>query len=416
MANMKLEKEYMFIGVTLIDGNGGPPVKDTVILVKNGVIEEVCSRNSIRSKEGVQQIVLSEYFVMPGLFDAHLHFTGRTNYNPIDWITTPNYLQAMRVVGEAEKLLDYGFTTVRSGGSRYDIQLRRAIAEGAITGPRVIACGLALSRTRGHGDSLRRDLYDVPDEWVQQSHPWAQTCDGVEGVRNAVRKLVGQNVDHVKFLATGGGSWKRNRCEDTQYTREEMQTIVNEAHMVGLKVMCHAENYEAVRTVVELGVDMIEHCDDDSGSELDDETCRKMADKNIFITPTLSINFVGPWSTPKIRQSTINGWERAIKNGVKVLLGSDAGVDPLTPFGKFNIGEMKLLVDTLGLSPLEAISSGTKLAAESCEISNKVGTIEKGKLADLLVLKKDPSSNVDVLLDKENIKYVIKEGNLVVEH
>ena len=158
MANMKLEKEYVLIGATLIDGNGGAPVKDTVILVKNGIIEEACNRNSIRLKEGIQQIVLSEYFVMPGLFDAHLHFTGRTNYNPIDWITTPNYLQAMRVVGEAEKLLDYGFTTVRSGGSRYDIQLRRAIAEGAIAGPRVIACGLALSRTRGHGDSLQRPI------------------------------------------------------------------------------------------------------------------------------------------------------------------------------------------------------------------------------------------------------------------
>jgi len=141
-----------------------------------------------------------------------------------------------------------------------------------------------------------------------------------------------------------------------------------------------------------------------------------MAEKNIFLTPTLSIYFLEMKAGEKLPQYLINGWKRAIKSGVKILLGTDAWADPITPYGKYNVGEIKLLVDILGMTPLEAITSATKFGAEACGIGDKVGTIEKGKLADLLVVKKDPSRNVDILLDKENIKYVVKEGCLAVEH
>jgi len=183
-----------------------------------------------------------------------------------------------------------------------------------------------------------------------------------------------------------------------------------------LKVMCHAENLQSVKTLVELGVNSIEHGDNEDGDELDEETCRKMAEKNIFLTPTLSIYFLGMEAGEELPQCLINGWKRAIKNGVKIILGTDAWADPITPYGKYNIGEIKLFVDILGMTPLQAITSATKFGAEACSIGDKVGTIEKGKLADLLVLKKDPSNNVDILLDKENIKYVVKDGSLAAEH
>jgi len=141
-----------------------------------------------------------------------------------------------------------------------------------------------------------------------------------------------------------------------------------------------------------------------------------MADKNIFLTPTLSINFVGSSAVKELPKYLIDNYKRAIKNGVKILLGSDAHADPITPYGKYNIGEIKFLVDLLGMTPLQAITSATKLGAEACGIGNKVGTIEKGKLADLLVVKENPSVDIDVLVRKENVKYIIKEGNLAVEH
>lgn len=241
--------------------------------------------------------------------------------------------------------------------------------------------------------------------------------DGVEEIRKAVRKLIGQNIDQVSFYSTGGDSEENDRTTDMHFSMEEMKSIVNEARMAGLKVMSHAENLRATRIAVELGVDTIEHADTiRDGTELDEATCKKMAEKNIFICPTLSIFFVGAWGVKRIPEHTVNGWKRAIKNGVKILLGSDVFGDPDLPYGRGNIGEIKLLVDILGMTPLEAITSGTKYGAEACGLGEKLGTIEKGKLANILVLKEDPTDDIDILLDNQNIKYIIKEGNLVGEH
>lgn len=416
MSNVELEKEYALVGATLIDGNGGTPVKDSIIIVRNGVIEEVGNRKSVMLEDNIQKVDISGLYLIPGMIDAHVHVIGVESGKLIDNIVEPNYLEAIRTVAEMEKLLDYGFTTVRSGGSRYDVYLKRAIEEGTISAPRMIACGLGLCRSRGHGDSVRRDTYEIPEEWAQQSRPKAQTVDGVEEIRKAVRKLHAQNVDHIKFWATGGGAWEKDRCGDMHFSMEEMETIIDEAHMVGLKTMCHAESLQSVKTVVELGVDTIEHGDTEEGEELDEETCKKMAEKNIFLTPTLSIFFLEMEEEKELPQHLINGWKRAIENGVKILSGTDAWADSFTPYGKYNVGEIRLLVNILGMTPLEAITSATKFGAEACGIGDKVGTIEKGKLADLLVIQKNPTTNIDVLLNKENIKYVIKEGNLAFEH
>jgi imidazolonepropionase-like amidohydrolase len=177
---------------------------------------------------------------MPDLIDAHVHMVGVGGPALLDNLVEPNYLQAMRTVAEAGKLLEHGFTTARSGGSRYDVYLKRAIEEGTIIGPRILSCGLALCRSRGHGDSVRRDLYDFPEDFVKDNLPKAQLVDGVEEIRKAVRKLNGQNVDHIKFWATGGGAWEKERTTDMHFSRAEMEVIMDEAGMIGLPVMCHA--------------------------------------------------------------------------------------------------------------------------------------------------------------------------------
>lgn len=167
---------------------------------------------------------------------------------------------------------------------------------------------------------------------------------------------------------------------------------------------------------VELGVTTIEHGDCAGGMCLDDEVCKAMVEKDIILVPTLLVSFVGPWAVQEIPKHIIASHKLAIERGVKIALGSDAFADNFTPYGKHNIGEIKLLVDILGMTPLEAITSATKIGAEACGISDKVGTIENGKLADLLVVRGDPSSNIDILLHKENVKYIIKGGDLVIEH
>lgn len=407
---MKSKDIYALVNGTLIDGNGGTPLKDAVVIVENGVIAAVGNKESVTLKKNIRSIDIAGHYIMPGLIDAHVHLIGVRNPGLLDNILEPNYMQAIRTVGEARKLLEHGFTTIRSGGSRYDLYLRNAIEEGTAIGPRILSCGLAIGRSRGHGDYIRRDLYELPEEFVKQNLPKAQLVDGVEEIRKAVRKLIGQNVDHIKFWATGGGAWDKDRTTDMHFSRAEMEVIVKEAKRVGLPVMCHAESVESVKLAVELGVTSIEHADDDNGYELDDETCRKMVEKNIFLVPTLSIFYLDMEEDEYILPSWINSLKRAKNHGVKILLGTDAWADSAAPYGEFNIGEIKLLVDVLGMTPLEAITSATKYGAEVCSMADRTGTIEKGKFADIVVVKQDPASNIDVLLNKENIQYVIKEG------
>jgi len=414
MKNMELGKEYALVGATLIDGNEGVPAKDTVVVVKNGVIEKVGDSKSTKLEHNIQEVYLHGYYLMPGLIDAHAHLAGAVSDNWIGETITPKYLQAIRAVAHAKRVLEYGFTTVRSGGSRYDVYLKRAVNEGTILGPRIMACGLGLRRTGAH--PIRGDIYEIPYEGGQESGAQSLAVDGVEEIRKAIRKLRAQNVDHIKFFASGTGFWEKEREEDIQFSMEEMKMIVDEAHMVGLPTMCHACNLRAVKAALEVGVDSIEHGSHAEGDEYDEEMCKKMAEKGIFLTPTLSVCLVGELAIEKIPEYIINSFRRAIKNGVKVLLGGDAYSDSSTPYGRHNIGEIKALVDILGLTPLEAITSATKFGAEVCRIDDKIGTIEEGKLADLLVVRKDPSSNIDVLMDKENIKYIIKEGSLLIEY
>jgi len=409
-------KTYALIGATVIDGHGGVPLNDAAILVDHGAIKEVGSRESIKLGDDITKIDVKGHFILPGLIDAHVHMVGVGSPKLLDNIVESNYLQAMRTVVEAGKLLEYGFTTIRSAGSRYDIFLKRAIEEGTVIGPRILTCGLALCRSRGHGDYIRRDIYEIPEDFLKDNLPKAMLVDGVDEVRKAVRQIIGQNVDHIKVWATGGGAWEKERATDMHFTRDEMEVIVEEARMVGLPVMCHAESVESVKIAVDLGVRSIEHADDDNEFELDDETCRKMVEKNIFLTPTLAIFYFDLEEGEDILPSWIRSLKRARKHGVKILLGTDTWADSVTPYGKFNISEIKLLVDVLDMKPIEAITAATKHGAEACGIGDTVGTIEKEKLADLLVVKKDPVSDIEVLLDKDNVRYVIKEGRFVVNH
>ncbi|RLB98855.1 MAG: hypothetical protein DRH90_21325 [Deltaproteobacteria bacterium] len=407
---------YALIGATVIDGHGGAPLNDAVILVDNGAIKEVGGRESIKVGDDITKFDVEDHFILPGLIDAHVHMVGVGSPKLLDNIVESNYLQAMRTVVEAGKLLEYGFTTIRSAGSRYDIFLKRAIEEGTVIGPRILTCGLALCRSRGHGDYIRRDIYEIPEDFLKDNLPKALLVDGVDEVRKAVRQIIGQNVDHIKVWATGGGASEKERATDMHFTRDELEVIVEEARMVGLPVMCHAESVESVKLAVELGVRSIEHADDDNGFELDDETCRKMVEKNIFLTPTLAIFYFDLEEGEDILPSWVRSLKRARKHGVKMLLGTDTWADSVTPYGKFNISEIKLLVDVLDMKPIEAITAATKHGAEACGIDDKVGTIEKGKLADLLVVKKDPVADIEVLLDKDNVRYVIKGGRFVVNH
>lgn len=408
---MELKKEYALVGATLIDGNGGTPLEDAAIVVKNGVIEEVGGTKSMSLEDSIQKVDVSGYCLMPGLIDCHVHLCGIKTSWEVASVIENKYLKCIRSVADAWKILDHGITTVRDM-SWNGLYLKRAIKEGSIVGPRIIAYGPPLGSTGGHAD-LRRDIYDLSSEYVKQNSVTHMLCDGVIEVRKAVRELIGRGADGIKLFACDiSDMWEEDHSGDMRYTMEELRAISDETHMMaGFKVAAHVISLKSLKMCLEAGIDTIEH-----GLELDDEVCGEMVRKNVILVPTIAVNTVGPWARTEERMRLLcKNYKMAHDAGVKIGMGSDTLAETLTPYGEYSIVEIKKLVEA-GLSNMEAIVAATKIGAEVCGIGDKVGVIEKGKLADLLVVKEDPINNIDVLSDKENIKFVIKEGNLVVEH
>lgn len=401
-----MKGKIAIIGGTLIDGSGKEPIKDAAILVEGSKIVKVGKRDSIMIPENFERINASGQTIMPGLIDCHVHLNGVKGADPLRWVVENRFLRAMRAVSQAWKILDHGFTTIRDL-SENGLYLKKAIEEGSLVGPRILAYGRGLGRTGGHGD-LRRDIYEMPADVVKEIHPYCIQCDGVDAIRREARALVGRGADGFKVFVTGGGTWEKDREKDLHYIIDEVKAVVEEARMLGLKVAAHAECLEGAKIAVEAGVDTLEH-----GDVLDEEVCKEMVRKNIIYVPTLSIYYVGPWAV-EVPEMQLKSFRIAHKTGVKIALGSDAFSEELTPFGKYNIGEIKRLVDA-GMSTMEAIVSATKIGAEALGIEGKVGTLEEGKLADILLVDGNPLDDITVLLDKNKIKTIIKEGSIVVK-
>lgn len=411
-----IEKRFAITGGTLIDGTGKDPLTNAVVLVEGQRIVNVGGADRVKIPAGFERIDASGLTVMPGLIDAHIHISGLISGNPLDWVVESGFTQILRAVRQVGSVLDAGVTTVRSAGSRYDVYLKRAIEAGTIVGPTIVAAGLGISRTGGHPD-LRQDLlYVIPEELIRENHPRCMICNGVEEIRKGVRKLINHGVDHIKVWLSGGGAWEKDRCGDVHFTKQEMETLVNEARMLRFRVMAHVENLRATKLAIESGVDTIEHADDWEGKPaLDEEACSSIVEKNIILVPTVgcgmrSVEQSGAVTLPK---NILDGYKLAIEMGVKFAAGSDTVFEIAAPYGKYSVEEIEKMVRVLGFSPMDAIVAATKMGAEASGIADKVGTIEKGKLADILLVEGNPLEDVGILVERDNIKSIIKGGKVV---
>lgn len=352
-------------------------------------------------------IDLSKYAVLPGLIDAHTHLTGTPYVHgyPSLGISVPR--QALTGAHNAWLTLEAGFTSVRNvGADGYsDIALRDAINAGDVPGPRILASGPALGITGGHCDNnLLAPEFHVVGEGV---------ANGVPAVMAKVREDIKYGSDLIKFCATGGVLSKGDNPELEQFSPEEMRAIVAEAHRLGRKVAAHAHGALGIKDAVMAGVDSIEH-----GSFIDEEGIRLMKEHGTYLVPTL---YLGDWFLenyeklhltedmvakaklvmPAARQNV----SRAFREGVKVAFGTDAAVYP----HGLNAREFAVMVK-LGLTPLAAIQAATINAADLLGWSDRLGTVEPGKYADLIAVEGDPLSDVRVL---ESVKFVMKGGEVV---
>jgi imidazolonepropionase-like amidohydrolase len=398
----------------LFDGSGDSLLPDRVIVIEGDRIKSLGSFREIAIPSGAEVIDLSNATVLPGLIDAHTHLGMRADrYDEINkFKDTPNH-SAFAAVLNARKTLEAGFTTVRDVGSKpfLAVDLRDSIEEGFLVGPRIVASGPGISITGGHGD-LNKFAPQVRLTMFPEERDY-KIADGVDQVRHVVRAQIKHGVDLIKVHASGGVLSRGDSPGAPQYSVEELRVLVEEAHAAGRKVAAHAHGTQGIKNAVIAGVDSIEH-----GSLIDDEGIKLMIERGTWLVADIynddyllgkAVEFHLPQESidkeKAIGQLQRDNFARAVKAGVKVAYGTDAGVYPHGDNAKQLVYKVKY-----GLNPAHAIRSATADAADLLGKGSSVGKVAPGMLADLIAVEGDPLADVRVL---ETVSFVMKGGSVV---
>ncbi|UZR98855.1 metal-dependent hydrolase family protein [Chondrinema litorale] len=392
----------------LIDGKSGKARNNAVILVAGERIIEVGDKELI--SPDYQLIDLSDYTVLPGMIDAHTHpliYGDDYQTNHLKGTSAYNALHGLKVV---QNWLNEGWTTIRIAGDAdvnyAHFEIRDAINEGLFKGPRIFGAGHYLSITGGGGDInyISNEQSIITDGLI---------VDGKEEMIKTVRKEIKNGSDWIKLLVTGAFMSAGDNPQNVHFSDEEISTAVEEANRRNIPVMAHAHATKGINQAIKLGARSIEH-----GTFLDDESIRLFLEYDAYLIPTIYIGEYaletfdadGPQAknveiTKKYRDASREGYKKAIKAGVKVGVGSDnVGFPP-----NFAANEFGQLVD-LGMSPMEAIKAGTIVNAELLQKEQDLGSIEVGKLADIIATKGNPLQDISELT---RVKFVMKGGELI---
>ena len=386
----------------VLDVKTGKIADAQTIVVVGDMIQSISPTSSVKNEPGDTVVDLGDMTVMPGLIDVHTHITMNTDFDPFHELTQTDAKQAINGVVNARTTLMAGFTSIRNvgAGGYTDVDLRDAINNGQVPGPHLLVSGPPLGITGGHCDDnlLPFEYHRVGDG----------VADGVAAVQQKVRQNIKYGADLIKVCATGGVLSKGDDPQASQYTLEEMQAIVADAHRLGRKVAAHAHGAQGILWATEAGVDSIEH-----GSYINDAAIAEMKKRGTYLVPTV---YLQDWMVEKgnlpafYHQKMVDTIAVAKKNikhamdaGVKIALGTDAAVYP----HGLNAHELDVYVNQLGMSPLAALQSATVNAADLMGLTAKTGSLEPGKWADIIGVEKNPLEDVRVL---QNVKFVMKSG------
>ena len=390
----------------LVDTESGRVLENQTILIENNIIKAVGANVAVPA--GATVIDLSKATVMPGFIDTHTHMTGEADENYYDMFRRTFVDAAITAHINARKTLDAGFTTVRDVGSQgfVDVSLRNAINAGKIPGPRMQVAVFYIGATGSHGD------LNGFSPWLASRMPeeMSGVADGPDGVRKKVRYLIKYGADVIKFGASAGVLSEEASVGAPQFTQEEMNAIVDEAKMHGIKACAHAHGTEAIKMATRAGVASIEH-----GSFLDDEAIRLMKERGTYLSADIynddyiMSEFARLGYPQKILdkeklvgRTQRESFRRAVQAGVKVAYGTDAGVYP----HGWNAKQFAKMVEW-GLTPMQALQAATINSADLLGWKDQIGSIAVGKYADIVAVTENPLQNVGVL---ENMQFVMKDG------
>ncbi|KKB33617.1 metal-dependent hydrolase family protein [Bacillus thermotolerans] len=412
-------KAKLFKNGFLIDGTGKAPLKNIDVLVEGNKITQIDHNIDVPErlqKEGVEVIELNGKTIMPGMTEAHTHLTWSDSLYIQDIDLKPIEETMVDAALNAEILLKSGFTSSVSAAARgrVDIAIRDAINKGKIPGPRLLANGAEVSASGS--------FVDVQPNHVRV-HGLAILADGEDAVRKTVRSLFKEGADLVKLNVSGESLTAHARSEDTLYTYKEVRAAVEEAHARGKRVYTHARSSDSVRYCVEAGVDIIGHAD-----FINDEVFEMLVEnkEKHFVVPALNwlvstleegANYFGQEAIDATGykeglEIALRNMNRLYKAGVRILPGGDYGFK-WCPHGQY-ARDLEHFVKLVGMTPMDAIVSATKYGSQIMQMENQIGTIETGKLADILVVDGNPLDDISILQDKEKLNVIMKDGEYVV--
>ncbi len=394
--------------ITLIDGTGSAPIENAVVAISEEKIIYAGPASGWNEADAeVTHLDLRGKFALPGLIDCHVHLSGSGEAD--SQFYAPTGQMALKILSNAQKNLAAGITTVRDlgGWSELEFDVRRSIQRGEFAGPRMCLAGRFISITEAGADYYV-GMYRV--------------ADGMDEVRKAVREQVKHGADLIKMGVTGAVLVESGVPGTTHFNEDEVHALVEEANKFGKRVAMHAHGIDGIRKAIYAGVNTLEH-----GTYLfqDPLVIQHMAEHGIFLVPTLKVG----WDILLAKDSNIPEWimdknkatqgeaalslKMAYEAGVPIAMGSDVGT-PLNYHGE-NALEVYWMQQA-GMTAIDALVSATGNAARALGWEDKVGTLEEGKVADLIVYDKNPLEDLRVLADKQSLQFVMKDGLIAAYH
>lgn len=407
-------KPSVLVGARLLDGRSPEARVGVLAIDEHGRIKSAGPQAAADASNGAERIDLTGLTLLPGIIDCHVHLAMKLE--PVaDQVQRSATDLVVRALQTGSDFLEAGVTTVRDAGYT-PAGIKRAFASGAFPGPRTQVSCRPLSQTGGHGDSwtpsgaiLDTEVSDLPNG----------VADGVDAVRKAARLQIRAGADWIKVMSTGGVLSAADSPDASQFTVEEIRAIVEEVRAAGIKgTLAHAEGTTGIKNALRAGITSIEH-----GDLIDDEGIDLMLERDVPLIPTFNINFalmdevrvargeVPPWAIEKMRylfDKQQANFRHAVERGVRVVMGTDSFN------GLYPPAELAYMSD-FGLGPFRAIQAATSEAAQLLKIDGDVGTLEPGKVADLIAVAGDPLAEPSLWRDPARVVLVIQGGRVIAD-
>lgn len=394
--------------------NGEPPLERGTVIVDGERIAAVCAGDAFPVPDGAQVIDLPGATIMPGMVEQHCHIGNSGKPQSVDFYLTNPYEETVYMLEELDELLNAGYTAVRDVGGTLNY-LKRVAKLGKIRCPRIFSAAKLISDTGGHGDEIQR----FPLAFSKTGLSGVLIADGVEECRKGARQMFRDGADFLKICTTGGVMSEGDTPTKANYSLDEIRVFVEEANLKDTYVSAHAEGRNGIYNALKAGVRSIEH-----GTYLDDDCLELMVRQKAWLVPTLSTMYLlsqmkdrlAPWTREKvdcIYETHCAAARRAHEAGVQIGVGTDFIYDrSMMPYGK-NAMELELLTRDAGLTNAEALEAATRTGAAIILREKELGTVEPGKLADLIVINGNPLEDISILQESEKILCVLLGGQLV---